>query len=127
MRLLLDTHALLWWIGDEDRLNKASFAMIASRDNEILVSAASLWEISTKRNLGKLQAPENMCRVVQEKGFTGLPISLIHAETAGALPLLHRDPFDRMLVAQAKIEGLTLMSDDPRIAQYDVKRIGAGK
>ena len=127
MRLLLDTHALLWWIGDEGRLNKAAFAMIASRDNEILVSAASLWEISTKRNLGKLQAPENMCRVVQEKGFTGLPISLIHAEAAGALPLHHRDPFDRMLVAQAKVEGLTLMSDDPRIAQYDVQRIGAGR
>lgn len=127
MRLLLDTHALLWWIGDEKRLNKPAFAAITDRANEIFVSAASLWEISTKRNLGKLDAPENMCGIVQEKGFVDLPISMAHAEAAGALPLHHGDPFDRMLVAQAKIEGLTLMTDDPRMELYGVRSVKAGR
>ena len=113
-RLLLDTHALLWALSDVAKLTSEAAALLKDRSGEVFISAASVWEIAIKRNQGKLRVPADFVKSAIERGFTALPISLIHAETAGALPLLHRDPFDRMLVAQAKVEGLTLMSDDPR-------------
>ncbi|MGV6807163.1 MAG: type II toxin-antitoxin system VapC family toxin, partial [bacterium] len=103
-RLLLDSHVFLWWLSDES-LSTDAKSLIADERNQVFVSAATVWEISIKRALGKLQAPEDLQRIVEEEGFTPLPISLFHSEQAGKLPPIHRDPFDRMLIAQAQAEG----------------------
>ena len=95
-RLLLDTHALLWWLADDSTLGESTRAMIASHDNVIFVSAASIWEIAIKKTLGKLIAPDGLDTVLEQEGFEALPIEVFHAEQAGALPAHHRDPFDRM-------------------------------
>lgn len=121
MRILLDTHALLWALADVGRLSKPTSALLRDTSNEVFFSAASVWEIAIKRNLGKLRVPEQLPRIAAERAFTGLPISMVHAEEAGALPLHHRDPFDRMLIAQARVESLTLLTDDSRVAGYDVR------
>jgi PIN domain nuclease of toxin-antitoxin system len=108
VRLLLDSHALLWWLDDSDRLGTLARQAIASPANEVIVSAASVWEIGIKRGIGKVQTPDNLSATIREEGFSELPIGLFHAEQAASLPMHHRDPFDRMLVAQAKAEGLTI-------------------
>ncbi|HEX5314113.1 MAG TPA: type II toxin-antitoxin system VapC family toxin [Gammaproteobacteria bacterium] len=125
MRLLLDTHVLLWWPENNPRLGSQARAEIAAATNRVFVSAASGWEIAIKRALGTLEAPAGWAAIVTEKGFTHLPISITHAEHAGALPPHHRDPFDRMLIAQAQIEGLELVSANPRLARYGVKLLAA--
>lgn len=124
-RLLLDTHALLWWLAGDARLGAKATELIAEGRNEVFVSAASAWEIAIKKALGKLTAPDDLEAVVEDEGFTSLPISLFHGERAGALPPLHRDPFARMLVAQAQAEGLDVVSADPHIPQYGVRTIDA--
>lgn len=118
MRLLLDTHALLWWLADEGLTDQARDA-IADPANLVMLSAASAWEISIKRALGKLSAPDDLERQVEESGFTPLPISVAHALAAGRLPRHHDDPFDRMLIAQAFAEGLTIVTHDKRFADYN--------
>ena len=117
MSLLLDTHVLLWWL-DGSRLGKAIIARIADPGELVVVSAASIWEAAIKAALGKLETPEALSAVVVDEGFEPLPITFAHAEHAGALPPHHRDPFDRMLIAQAFIEGLTVVTHDPAFDPY---------
>jgi len=126
-RLLLDTHTLLWWLADDDRLGVRARELIADERNEAYVSAASAWEISIKRGLGKLEAPEDLDAIVEEEGFITLPITFFHGERAGSLPALHRDPFDRMLIAQAQAEGLDIVTADERIGSYAVRTVSAIK
>jgi PIN domain nuclease of toxin-antitoxin system len=118
--LLLDTHALLWSIGDTDRLSALARDVLGAGMRPAYVSAASIWEISIKRASGKLKAPEDLLEHVALARFGELGITFEHAALAGALPPHHRDPFDRMLVAQAQSENLTLVTNDARIAAYDV-------
>jgi PIN domain nuclease of toxin-antitoxin system len=119
VRLLLDTHALLWWLADAGLTDQARDA-IADPGNLVMVSAASAWEISIKKTLGKLSAPDDLERQVDEGGFVALPISIAHGLTAGQLPRHHDDPFDRMLIAQALQEGLTIVTHDQRFSDYNV-------
>jgi PIN domain nuclease of toxin-antitoxin system len=119
VRYLLDTHALLWWLADEGLTDQAKDA-IADPANLVMVSAASAWEISIKKALGKLIAPDDIERQVEEGGFTPLAISIRHGLAAGQLPRHHDDPFDRMLIAQAFAEGLTVVTHDKRFSEYDV-------
>jgi len=119
VRLLLDTHVLLWWLADEGLIPQAREA-IADPDNLVMVSAASAWEISIKKALGKLAAPDDLERQVDESGFAALPISIAHGLAAGQLPRHHDDPFDRMLIAQALADGLTLVTHDKRFSDYNV-------
>jgi PIN domain nuclease of toxin-antitoxin system len=120
VRLLLDTHALLWWLAD-DPLSDEATGCIADPGNAVAVSAASAWEISVKSALGKLRFEGSIVDHVEASGFDPLPVSLRHAERAGALPLHHRDPFDRMLVAQAQAEGMVLVTRDVAFGAYDVE------
>ena len=124
-RLLLDTHVLLWWLGDDPALGPAARALIADGDNEVYVSAASTWEIGIKKALGKLEAPDHIAELLAEERLLPLPITLAHGEAAGRLPEHHRDPFGRMLVAQAAAEGLIILTADSNIARYGVETIPA--
>jgi PIN domain nuclease of toxin-antitoxin system len=124
-RLLLDTHALLWWLSDHPRLGPETRAAIADGNNSIYVSAATTWEISIKKALGKLQAPDDLESIIAKEGFTALPISLFHGDQAGSLPDHHRDPFDRMLIAQAQAEGLVLVTSDGKIPPYGIRLMDA--
>ncbi|MCB0915734.1 MAG: type II toxin-antitoxin system VapC family toxin [Actinobacteria bacterium] len=124
MRLLLDTHALLWWLADAP-LSTVARDLIADPTNVVYVSAASGWEISVKTALGKLVAPDDLESSLTDCNFDSLPISFSHALAAGRLPPHHRDPFDRMLIAQAQHEGLTLITRDPRFEPYDVTTLRA--
>ncbi len=124
-RLLLDTHTFLWWLTDDARLGVAARAAIALPVNQVFVSAVTGWEIAIKRALGKLEAPDGLEEAIEQEGFLHLPVSFRHGERAGALPLHHRDPFDRMLIAQCEIEGLELVSADLALAKYSVSRMSA--
>ena len=124
-RLLLDTHTLLWWLADDPHLGQDTRALVADGANEVYVSAASAWEISIKKGLGKLKAPDGLDSVVLDEGFGQLEISFFHGEKAGELPPLHRDPFDRMLIAQAQAEGLDIVTSDAMFDRYGVKTINA--
>ena len=125
--MLLDTHALLWWLAGDKRLSRKARGIIGDADHLVLVSAASAWEITTKYRLGKLPGAEvvagDVAGVVRAQSFTPLPISVVHAQQAGALPGEHRDPFDRMLIAQAQCEGLTLISNEVLFDNYGVTRL----
>lgn len=127
MRVLLDTHALLWWMADSRRLSAAAHQSIANEANDVLVSAASAWEIITKFRIGKLPGGETVASdiagQVARQGFTALVIDLADAERAGRLPGPHRDPFDRMLIAQALARGLPVVSVDEVFDRYRVNRI----
>lgn len=120
-RCLLDTHALLWWLADAPEIGERCKEIISDERNEIFVSAATTWEISIKMALGKLTAPEDMDSVVEDEGFSKLPTSLYHGQLAGQLPNIHRDPFDRMLIAQAQSEGLLFITADQIIPQYSLR------
>lgn len=119
-RFLLDTHTLLWWLNDSPQLGPRCRQMISDDRNQVFVSAATTWEISIKMAIGKLRAPEDMDSVVEDEGFSKLPISLYHGQLAGSLPAHHRDPFDRMLIAQAQAEGLILLTADENISLYNL-------
>ena len=119
-RFLLDTHTLLWWSNDSPQLGPRCRQMISNDRNQVFVSAATTWEISIKMAIGKLRAPEDMDSVVEDEGFSKLPISLYHGQLAGSLPAHHRDPFDRMLIAQAQAEGLILITADENISLYNL-------
>ncbi|MXZ28407.1 MAG: type II toxin-antitoxin system VapC family toxin [Gammaproteobacteria bacterium] len=124
-RLLLDTHAFIWWLSDVPQLTQLAHDGIADPRNEVLVSAISGWEIAVKRAKGRITAPDNLGTMVTERGFTHLPLSFQHAEQAGRLPMHHRDPFDRFLIAQAQCENLILVTRDARIRRYDVRTLAA--
>jgi PIN domain nuclease of toxin-antitoxin system len=127
MRVLIDTHVLLWALSGDKRLSRKAHSVISSFDNEVFVSAASAWEIATKHRLGKLPDADavagNLSALIEQLGFRELPISLGHAERAGALPGEHRDPFDRMLIAQSQAENLPLVSNERVFDAYAVRRI----
>ena len=119
MSLLLDTHAFLWWLAG-DPIDQRAAERIADPATLVAVSAATAWEIAIKRSLGKLRFDGEVADEVPANGFEPLDITIDHALRAGGLPRHHRDPFDRMLVAQAQAEGLTLVSRDGRLAEYEV-------
>lgn len=124
MRLLLDTHALLWWFTADPRLSAAVSTAITDEANQVYVSAASAWEIATKQRIGKLdevpQAAERFCELVAADGFLLLPVSHLHGLRAGSYDLAHRDPFDRMLAAQSELEAMVLVTRDPMFAQFKI-------
>ena len=124
-RLLLDTHVLLWSLAEPSKLRNRSRNAIEDADNDVFVSAITAWEITVKRAKGRLIAPDNLSAIVEEKGFTHLPLTFHHAEQAGSLPMHHRDPFDRFLVAQAQAEGLVLVTRDARIPLYGIRTMAA--
>lgn len=119
-RLLLDSHTLLWLLDGSRTLRADTLQAITDVNNDVLVSVVTVWELAIKRESGRLQAPENLESAVYAQGYTSLPVTFRHAELAARLPLNHRDPFDRMLVAQAQTEGLVLVTDDSQISSYDV-------
>ena len=121
MRVLLDTHILLWWLADDPALPERVADAISGTDNSIIVSAATAWEIAIKKATGRLEAPDDLLDALDENDFDQLPITALHALAAGDLPAHHSDPFDRMLIAQAQIEGVTLASVDTRFPAYDVE------
>jgi PIN domain nuclease of toxin-antitoxin system len=127
VRLLLDTHVLIWWLAGDAMLSANAQAAIADPANEVLVSAASAWEIATKYRIGKLpQAAAlaaDMPSVLTGQGFVELPITVRHAQAAGSLPGPHRDPFDRMLIAQAALADLVLVSNEAVFDRYGVRRL----
>lgn len=129
MRLLLDTHAFLWAAGDPDQLRVSARAAIEDSTNDVLVSAAVAWEISIKVALGKLTVPADpavwLPARVRSLGFQPLDISAAHALAVGGLPDIHRDPFDRIMIAQAQVEGLTLVTRDPENQKYPVNVLDA--
>jgi PIN domain nuclease of toxin-antitoxin system len=125
MRLLLDTHVLLWWLANNPRLSAYARTVIADSDNQVFVSAVSSWEIEIKRAIGKLEAPEDLLGAIAANDFERLDIKIEHSLRLRELPLHHNDPFDRMLIAQALYEDLTLLSGDKKIALYEVPKIDA--
>lgn len=125
MRLLLDTHALLWWLADDPALSRAARDAIGAADSEVFVSAASAWEISIKKALGKLTAPSDLEQQLELNRFAPLSITVGHGYAAGALPRHHDDPFDRLLVAQAKAEDLVIVTRDPRFGLYAIGTLTA--
>jgi PIN domain nuclease of toxin-antitoxin system len=125
MRLLLDTPVFLWVTADPGRLAEGTRLALAVPENTVFVSAASVWEIAIKRALGRIDFPlEELAPILARAGFDPLPISVPHAIAAGGLPRHHADPFDRMLIAQARAENLTLVSEDAAFAAYEVPLFG---
>ena len=120
MKLLLDTHAALWWLSDDRRLGSTSADLLDDASNEVLLSAAVVWEVVIKRSLGKLQVPDGLASTLMGAGVNALPITIAHAEATAQLDWHHRDPFDRMLVAQARVEQAVLVSNDQALLPYGV-------
>jgi PIN domain nuclease of toxin-antitoxin system len=116
---------LLWWLDEDPSLSADAYGAIADPDNSVVVSAASVWEISIKTAAGKLEAPGRLVERLAAERFQPLAITVEHGAAAGALPLHHHDPFDRMLVAQAQLEGLTIVTRDPRFEPYSVALLPA--
>lgn len=129
MKALLDTHVLLWWLGDSGRLREATRALIADPANTLLWSAASTWELAIKTGIGKVRlgrpVPRFVTAVLEQQSLVALPIHHAHAAAVAGLPPLHRDPFDRLLVAQALVERVPLLTADPQLAAYDVECLPA--
>ncbi len=127
MRLLIDTHTLLWWLAGDEALSLAARAAIGDDRNDVFVSAASVWEIATKHRIGKLPGVAaivaDIDAVLSDQNFMGLPISIRHGQAGGALPGPHRDPFDRMLIAQAITENFVLVSNELAFDAYGVRRL----
>lgn len=120
MKLLLDTHALLWWLASPEDLAPLARKAIETPAHEVFISAASLWEMSIKQELGKLALPGNPVAVLESCGFAVLAMNAEHAWRAGTLPPHHKDPFDRMLVAQTEVEGMVLVTRDTTIPKYGI-------
>lgn len=120
MRLLVDTHAALWLLGEDRRLSPRADELLTDASNEVLLSAAVVWEVAIKRSLGKLDAPDGFAETLLDAGAVPLPVNIDHARAVRSLPWHHRDPFDRMLVAQAGLDGAALVSDDERMREYEV-------
>jgi PIN domain nuclease of toxin-antitoxin system len=121
MKLLLDTHGLLWWLNDDDQLGPQARALIEDPGNDVLVSVVSLWEIVVKVRVGKLEADiQELVSAIEQEGFVLLEISAAHLLTLASLPMHHRDPFDHLLIAQAISEGATFVSEDQNTPSYPV-------
>jgi PIN domain nuclease of toxin-antitoxin system len=121
LRLLLDTRAAIWWaVGDAKRFPREARRRVTDTENELLLSAVVIWEVAIKRSLGKLDAPDDLAAQMLEGGAQVLPVTLEHAAAVASLPWHHRDPFDRLLVAQAEIEQAALVSGDVSLGAYDV-------
>ena len=125
MRLLLDAHALLWWLADDPALGEVARGAIADPANDILVSAGTVWEIAIKRRLGKLDAPGNLVEVLDELGFEEVPITGVDGQRAAGLEAHHRDPFDRILVAQAARVDAVVVTRDEMFDSYGAKTLRA--
>lgn len=125
MRILLDTHVLLWWLADDPELGAPGREVIAAPENLIAFSAASIWEIRIKQAVGKLDLPADFADVLARQLFEPLAVTVAHAHALHGLPLLHRDPFDRLLIAQARVEGMTILTRDNVITRYDVPTLPA--
>lgn len=127
MALLLDTHALLWWLEGDRHLSAKARRVIGDESRVVMVSAASAWEIATKVRIGKLpgavEVAERFVEIIMRQNFVSLAISIEHARRAGLLPGEQRDPFDRMLIAQAQIEGLTLVSNEKLFDRFEIERL----
>lgn len=123
MKLLLDTHVLIWWDSGAPLSAEAVRAIEEAR--QVLVSAASVWEVAIKTELGKIRSRRTVAQACGEAGFVGLPVSFTHAQAVAGLKRVHRDPFDRLLVAQAQVEGLTLVTRDSIFTRYGVQVIAA--
>lgn len=127
MKALLDTHTFLWWVINSPNVSQQVYDIIKNKNNKLYFSAVSGWEIAIKAQLGRLQVPEKLELFISEQisinAFQTLPVLMSHALHIYKLPNLHRDPFDRMLVAQACVENLSILTSDPMIAQYKVKVI----
>jgi len=127
VRFLLDTHALLWWLDGDSRLSPKARSLLGDENTTVFVSAASAWEIATKVRIGKLQGAvevaERFSEVIGQQGFKSLDISIEHAKRAGLLPGKHRDPFDRMLVAQSQTEDVALVSNEKIFDQFGINRL----
>jgi PIN domain nuclease of toxin-antitoxin system len=127
VKLLLDTHALLWWLDGDERLSDRAKSTIGDGANRIFVSAASAWEIATKVRIGKLpdavEVAERFSEIIGNQDFDSLPITAEHARQAGLMPGEHRDPFDRMLIAQSQIEGFTLVSNEALFDRFGIRRL----
>ena len=127
MRLLLDSHVLVWWLDGNPRLSIQARQALGDPDNEAYVSVASIWELAIARAKGNAGIPGNLAAVCELDHFSLLPIEPFHAEQAASLPMHHRDPFDRMLVAQAQAEGLTIVTRDAAILRYGVRTMAADR
>jgi PIN domain nuclease of toxin-antitoxin system len=121
VRLLFDTHAALWLLDADKRLSGTAEEALTEPANEVLLSAAVVWEVAIKRSLGKLDAPDGFAEILLNGGAAPLAISLEHAQAVYALPWHHRDPFDRMLIAQATLEDAAIVSGDERLGAYGVR------
>jgi PIN domain nuclease of toxin-antitoxin system len=121
MRLLVDTAAAIWLLAEDKRLSPRADGLLTDAANEILLSAAVVWEVAIKRSLGKLDAPDGFARQLLDAGAVPLSISIDHARAVRSLPWRHRDPFDRLLVAQAKLEGAVLVTSDERLTAYGIE------
>jgi len=127
LRLLLDTHALIWWLAGDEALSRRAREAIADEVNDIVISAASAMEIATKFRIGKLPGAallaQNFEEIIAEQGFGELPISVHHARLAGEMNIAHKDPFDRLLIAQAQVEDLVLVSNEALFDGFAIKRL----
>jgi PIN domain nuclease of toxin-antitoxin system len=123
LRLLLDTHAAIWSLSGDERLGRAAKRRLNDRTDEFLISAAVVWEVAIKRSIGKLKIPPDFGPTLLDAGARALPITLEHAAAVEQLPWHHRDPFDRMLVAQAIVESAAIVSADERLSAYGVERV----
>jgi len=121
MRLLLDANAFLWWVTNSQRLSAAARDAIADNENSILVGIGSIWELAIKRSIGKLDFPHEFRAVLRDEAFTLLPINLEHLQALEALPLRHRDPFDRLLIAQSTTENVAIVTNDQNFTLYDAR------
>lgn len=121
MRLLLDTHVLLWWLVDAPELSERARNLLSAPENLVFISAASVWEVRIKQALGKIELPKNFAEALEEESFEKLGVTVEHAHAISELPLHHRDPFDRILVAQARCDRLTLVTHDEILKKYDVQ------
>lgn len=120
MNLLLDTHILLWWLSSPSKLSKQAFELIENPENNVYVSSASIWEITIKRKLGKLEIPDGIKEAVDSEGFIFLPITEVHALALEKLPDIHHDPFDRVLITQAISDNMILITRDAKVMVYDL-------
>lgn len=120
MKLLLDTHAALWWLADDDRIGEEVVRHLTDDTNQVLISAVVVWEVAIKRSLGKLDAPDDLAPTLLGAGAQPLPVTLKHAAAVEKLPWCHRDPFDRLLVAQALTEDAAIVSRDEPLSDYGV-------
>jgi PIN domain nuclease of toxin-antitoxin system len=122
--LLLDTHVLLWWLTDDPTLSEDIKSKL-DHEPDVYVSPVTIWEVTIKQAIGKLREPADLAEQIRDSGFRELPITFEHAIVAGRLPMIHRDPFDRMLVAQAQCAGITLVTRDANVQKYEVSILQA--